>query len=121
MLSVHIRKALGSFTLDLALEAANERCALLGASGSGKSMALKAIAGIVTPDEGRINEELPAAISGQQFSINYNVKYLLDALKVMDGEQVRLRFTGPNTPGVILPEGEEQPYLYLLLPIRVGR
>ncbi len=54
MLSVHIRKALGSFTLDLALEAANERCALLGASGSGKSMALKAIAGIVTPDEGRI-------------------------------------------------------------------
>jgi len=74
-----------------------------------------------TPDEGRINEELPAVVGGQQFSINYNVKYLLDAMKVIDSEQVRLRFTGPNTPGVILPEGEEQQYLYLLLPIRVGR
>ncbi len=74
-----------------------------------------------TPDEGRINEELPAMVSGQLFEINYNVRYLLDALKVIDGEQVRLRFTGPNTPGVILPEGEDQQYLYLLLPIRVGR
>ena len=54
MLSVRIQKALGGFRLDLALEAGNESCALLGASGSGKSMALKAIAGIVTPDAGRI-------------------------------------------------------------------
>jgi molybdate transport system ATP-binding protein len=54
MLSVRIRKALGRFTLNLSLEAGDERCALLGASGSGKSMAQKAIAGIVTPEEGRI-------------------------------------------------------------------
>jgi molybdate transport system ATP-binding protein len=54
MLSVRIRKALGDFTLDLSLSAGNEACALLGASGSGKSMALKAIAGIIRPDEGRI-------------------------------------------------------------------
>jgi molybdate transport system ATP-binding protein len=54
MLSVHIQKTLGDFHLDLDLEAGDECCALLGASGSGKSMALKAIAGIVTPDAGRI-------------------------------------------------------------------
>ena len=54
MLSVRIRKKLGDFTLDLDFCAGNEACALLGASGSGKSLALKAIAGIVTPDEGTI-------------------------------------------------------------------
>jgi molybdate transport system ATP-binding protein len=54
MLSVRIRKKLGSFVLDLDFSAGNEACALLGASGSGKSLALKAIAGIVTPDEGTI-------------------------------------------------------------------
>ncbi len=54
MLKVAIRKKLGDFALDLDFSAGNETCALLGASGSGKSLALKAIAGIVTPDEGRI-------------------------------------------------------------------
>jgi len=54
MLSVRIQKTLGDFHLDLSLDADNECCALLGASGSGKSMALKAIAGIITPDAGRI-------------------------------------------------------------------
>lgn len=55
-LSVDIRKRLGSFTLNVAFEAENpaETLALLGASGCGKSMALKCIAGVERPDEGRI-------------------------------------------------------------------
>ncbi|MDR2610264.1 MAG: ATP-binding cassette domain-containing protein [Clostridiales Family XIII bacterium] len=53
-LSVDIRKKLGKFTLDVRFETAGGILALLGASGSGKSMTLKCIAGIETPDEGRI-------------------------------------------------------------------
>ena len=55
-LSVDIRKRLGSFQLDVSFEAADptETFALLGASGCGKSVALKCIAGIERPDEGRI-------------------------------------------------------------------
>lgn len=51
---VDIEKTLGSFHLKMAFEAGDETLALLGASGSGKSMTLKCIAGIVTPDRGRI-------------------------------------------------------------------
>ena len=53
-LIVRIRKSLGSFTLDTDLTAENGVTCLLGASGCGKSMTLKCIAGIEKPDEGHI-------------------------------------------------------------------
>ena len=53
-LYVDIEKKLGSFRLKVKLEAENEVLALLGASGCGKSMTLKCIAGIEDPDRGRI-------------------------------------------------------------------
>lgn len=52
--SVEIEKRLGSFHLEVAFEAGDETMALLGASGCGKSMTLKCIAGIECPDRGRI-------------------------------------------------------------------
>ena len=55
-LSVNVRRRLSGFDLDVSFEVedARETLALLGPSGCGKSMTLKCIAGIVTPDEGRI-------------------------------------------------------------------
>ena len=53
-LSVHIEKKLGSFRLSVDLEHPGGITGLLGASGCGKSMTLKAIAGIEKPDRGRI-------------------------------------------------------------------
>lgn len=54
-LSVDIQKELGSFHLDVRFEAEQGTpLALLGASGCGKSVTLRCIAGILKPDEGRI-------------------------------------------------------------------
>lgn len=53
-LFVKIKKKMGNFTLDVCFETGEGVFALLGASGCGKSMTLKCIAGIETPDEGRI-------------------------------------------------------------------
>ena len=53
-LSVDIRKQLGNFRLEVQFDAGGETLALLGASGCGKSVTLKCIAGILKPDEGRI-------------------------------------------------------------------
>ena len=49
---VKIIKSFGNFVLNTEFEAENEILALLGSSGSGKSMTLKCIAGIVKPDKG---------------------------------------------------------------------
>ena len=53
-LYVDIEKRLGAFRLQSKFEVADETLALLGASGCGKSVTLKCIAGIMTPDRGRI-------------------------------------------------------------------
>ena len=53
-LFVDIEKQLGNFNLKIKFETNKNVASLLGASGSGKSMTLKAVAGIITPDRGRI-------------------------------------------------------------------
>jgi molybdate transport system ATP-binding protein len=58
MLSVDLQKRLGDFHLQPRFEANDELVVLLGPSGSGKSLTLQAIAGLLKPDAGRI--ELPS-------------------------------------------------------------
>ena len=53
-ISVNIEKNLGSFCLKTNFECDGTPTALLGASGCGKSLTLRCIAGIVKPDKGQI-------------------------------------------------------------------
>ena len=56
-LKVNIKKRLGNFNLDVAFETERGVFAILGASGCGKSMTLKSIAGIEPPESGLIKIE----------------------------------------------------------------
>lgn len=53
-LQVSVKRKLKGFSLDVSFATDGKPMGLLGASGSGKSMTLRCIAGIDTPDEGRI-------------------------------------------------------------------
>ena len=81
-----------------------------------------------SPDDGTFDENQEAETSGEPMTLNYNARYLLDALKVMDDDKVTFSLTGPTTPGIIAgapEEGEaetkEDKYLYLVLPVRVSK
>lgn len=54
MLSVHIKKQLSHFELNVQLNVAHEIIVLFGPSGSGKTTILNCIAGLTTPDQGMI-------------------------------------------------------------------
>jgi ABC-type sulfate/molybdate transport systems ATPase subunit len=53
-LEVQVEKKLADFTLDVAFRATRSPLSILGASGAGKTMLLRCIAGIENPDRGRI-------------------------------------------------------------------
>lgn len=53
-LLVDIKKKMPGFTLDISFETGENTLGILGESGSGKSMTLRCIAGLVKPDKGKI-------------------------------------------------------------------
>ena len=57
LIKVQIQRKLDSFLLDISFQSECRRIGILGASGCGKSMTLKSIAGIETPDQGHIEAE----------------------------------------------------------------
>lgn len=53
-IDIRIRKRFPGFTLDVAWACGAEIAVLFGCSGAGKSLTLRALAGLLRPDEGRI-------------------------------------------------------------------
>jgi DNA polymerase-3 subunit beta len=54
-------------------------------------------------DEGRAEEDLPAAVDGAELLIAFNPAYLLDGLGVVHSDTVRLAFTTPARPALLVP------------------
>jgi DNA polymerase-3 subunit beta len=73
-------------------------------------------------EEGTFDENLPAQVSGELMELNYNARYLLDVLRVLEDEQIAFNLTGPTTPGIIRADSEDSDkYLYLVLPVRISK
>jgi DNA polymerase-3 subunit beta len=67
---------------------------------------------------GKVTEQIHVnEISGELLKISFNSKYMLDALKVMDSEQIHIGFTGSMQPIIIKP-ADSTPLLQLILPYR---
>lgn len=62
-------------------------------------------------------EQFGIESEGENVSISFNAKYLLDAFKVMDAEIISVEFTGPLSPCIIRP-AESENFICLLLPVR---
>ncbi|MCO4098514.1 DNA polymerase III subunit beta [Gemmatimonas sp.] len=76
---------------------------------------------VTTPDLGEASDELPINYTGDQLDIGFNATYLLEILRFMPTEQVRLTFKAPERAATIEPEGWDDPakYLCLVMPLRL--
>lgn len=67
---------------------------------------------------GDVQEQIDIFVDGKDLDIAFNVRYVGDVLKVLDDEEICLRFNSNVSPCEICPvEGDA--YLYLVLPVRV--
>lgn len=68
-------------------------------------------------DYGQVDENVQVYMEGSQLDITFNAKYLIDALKNMDFEDLEITFGGSLSPVVFRPLNDDK-FLYLLLPLR---
>ncbi|MFA6027384.1 MAG: DNA polymerase III subunit beta [Patescibacteria group bacterium] len=61
--------------------------------------------------------ELPAEIKGDNNSIVFNFRYLLDGLNNLSGNKIILKIIDSGSPGIFRGENEEN-YLYIIMPIK---
>ncbi len=70
------------------------------------------------PDLGVAHHELTVELEGDPLEAGFNARYLMHALEVMDGEDVRLQFQNELDPCVIKP-GDETDFLAVVMPMRI--
>ena len=71
-----------------------------------------------TPDVGNSKDMVPIRYDGDSLSIAFNYKYVLDALKVIESDDVRMETNGALAPTVFRAE-DEPSYLCLVMPVQV--
>ncbi|RKD22871.1 DNA polymerase III subunit beta [Ammoniphilus oxalaticus] len=72
----------------------------------------------ISPEVGKVTEEIEASsFDGEEINISFNAKYMIDALRTIDSDEVKIRFTGAMSPFMLNPTDHEQS-LYLILPVR---
>jgi DNA polymerase III subunit beta len=66
---------------------------------------------------GTLREEISVAMNGNRIDIDFNPRYFLDALKVIEEEEIAVIFNGSMGPCVLKPL-DSQDFSYLVLPLR---
>lgn len=67
---------------------------------------------------GRATETFNTKVEGASFEIGLNSRYLLEALKAAETEQVQILFNGPNN-GVLIEPLEGDDFKYMIMPMRL--
>jgi len=76
---------------------------------------------VQTPDLGEAQDELPIRFSGDQLDIGFNASYLLEILRYIPTDDVRITLKAPERAATLEPEGWSDPasYLCLVMPLRL--
>ncbi|KKE77545.1 DNA polymerase III subunit beta [Oceanobacillus caeni] len=71
-----------------------------------------------SPEIGNVTEEIMAQLmEGEELKISFSSKYMIDALKAIEYDEVSIAFTGAMRPFVIRPVNDDS-ILQLILPVR---
>ena len=68
------------------------------------------------PDVGELSETLPGAVSGEAFSISFNLRYIADAFQSIPEDSITFALSGAGKPMVIRGAGDTS-FTYLVMPM----
>ena len=71
----------------------------------------------MNPDIGEAREEIAAQYKGEQITIGYNARYVMDILQAMEGESVVMELQEPLSP-TLLQEENNKNYTCVVMPMR---
>jgi DNA polymerase III subunit beta len=76
---------------------------------------------VQTPDLGEAQEEITVSYEGDPLEIGFNAAYLLEILKYIPTDEVRMTFKAPERAATCEPVGWDDPasYLALVMPLRL--
>lgn len=99
-----------------------DRSMLFSKEGNKKPIVLNISEGILSIDvnstEGGLNDEINIKSSGRDIRIGFNPKFLLDAMKVIDDENIDMYFVNPKAPCYI--KNDDESYIYMILPVNLS-
>jgi DNA polymerase-3 subunit beta len=76
---------------------------------------------VQTPDLGEAQDELPINFEGDSLDIGFNATYLLEILRNLPTDEVKLTFKAPERAATVEPVGWDDPakYMCLIMPLRL--
>ncbi|MDH5198128.1 MAG: DNA polymerase III subunit beta [Gemmatimonadota bacterium] len=76
---------------------------------------------VSTPDLGEAHDEMAASYDGEPLEIGFNANYLLEILKFIPTDEVRITMKAPERAATLEPAGWDDPasYLCLVMPLRL--
>ncbi len=74
---------------------------------------------VETPDLGEAEDEVAVDYTGEPLDIGFNANYLLEVLRYIEGEQVKITLKAPERPATLEPVGGEEEYVCLVMPLRL--
>ena len=78
---------------------------------------------VLTPDLGEAHDELEVSYEGEDIEIGFNANYLLEVLRYVGTDEIRLGFTAPERAATIEPVSDDteeaRDYLCLVMPLRL--
>lgn len=74
---------------------------------------------VQTPDLGEAEDEVPVQYEGDPLEIGFNAQYMVEILRYMPTEEVRMTFKAAERAATVEPVGGEDSYLCLVMPLRL--
>lgn len=119
------------YTLDLTFDTASlrhtmDRARLLSSATQNGTVKLtiendKIIASVNSPEVGSVHEEIDAIkYEGDDLVISFNPQFMIDALKVIQEPEVRIRFISGVRPFTLVPNSESVDFIQLITPVRTN-